>query len=212
MTRDDTRAGDSAAIELQRKAAKGGVIRAHVSPLLHLALAARQTDQMTDRQKVPWKLAVPWGLLAASALLPASLMIVVVSRRPLTPLEAALFQVLIMVLGFVGTFMLGRVAAKSAAMENTRVVAGGALRRVVTLYRSLQSLAVVIEDRRKFLRHQSNDGHVPAAHVEAALDHIFSQASIQLLAAGDAVEDWRALVPEAVEEIEQAAHEGRKGE
>ena len=112
-------------------------------------------------------------------------MVVVSSKRALTPFEASLLQIVTLSTGLVASYLFGQ---KTASVANAR----SAFRRVVRLYASLSRLAVRIEDLRQ---KQNVDKH-------QALDLIEAVVQEQIPAGADALEDWRDIVPDDVKDVE----------
>ena len=110
--------------------------------------------------------------------------------RSTTPVENALFQILIAVTGLFGSYIFGRNSAMAAAHDVIRPHARAAFRRVTTLYNSLHRLSARIEE----LKQEQPDYR---------LDLIQVLVNEQIEAGRDAIEDWREIIPEDVEEIER---------
>jgi signal transduction histidine kinase len=89
-----------------------------------------------------------------------------------------------------------------------RASARSAFRRVTRLYEAFGRLVDSIEDRRQLLQEQLVSSNPNDLHsVEAALDLLRVQVTEQLGTANDAMDDWRDLVPDQVEELERRARE-----
>ncbi len=138
-----------------------------------------------------WSLII---LLAIVAFGLSAFLIFVAQSRPLTPLEGVLLQVVILAAGVgasVGaSYMVGKNAALEAARSLIRPHALSAFRRVYNLYDSLYRLSVRIEE----LKERGPDYRLDL--VQALVDEQFTTGR-------DALEDWRDIVPEEVEEIER---------
>ena len=115
--------------------------------------------------------------------------------RPLTQLEFVLFQLFTLAAGVMVSFILGRQSAESAAREMIKPHARSAFRRVLSLYRSLSRLAATIASAR--LNKSSDDGG------GLVLDKLEAIVVEQIATANDAMEDWRDIVPEDVEKLQQ---------
>ena len=130
------------------------------------------------------------------------------NKQDLTPREATLFQAISHGLGVVGSFVIGNKSARAAAQDVVRPHARSAFRRIVSLYRALGRFSDEIESRRIFLRSVGDEtGKVDGAHIEAALDLLLVQVTEQIGTANDAMDDWRDLVPDEVQAIEDQASE-----
>lgn len=129
----------------------------------------------------------------------AIVMIVVASTRPLTSLEVVLLQVLTLGAGLSGSFWLGRSSAAEAARDVIRPHARSALRTILALRDSLFRLSSTIEDFKSV-----GEDH--------RLDVIQSIIHEQMPICGSAVEDWRDVVPEDVEEVIGQWTSGRRFE
>ena len=99
-----------------------------------------------------------------------------------------MWQVVSLALGVYGSYKFGQNAARAAAQDVIRPHARSAVRRLLAWRDSLLSLSVRIEDFRL-------DGEDPR------LDIIQVIIEEQLPAGDFAIEDWRDIVPEEVDEI-----------
>jgi len=122
------------------------------------------------------------------------LLVITAVNRELSSLEGALFQVLGLGAGLLGSYVLGRRSASVAAREMVKPHARSAFRRVLSLYSGLSRLAQIIE------RVRAEPDQQPAL---AALDTLEAVIIEQIATADDALDDWRDLVPEDVEEVER---------
>ena len=110
--------------------------------------------------------------------------------RGLSSVESAMFQILIAGAGLFGSYTFGKNAAKDGALDVVRPHARAAFRRVTALYSSLYRLSATIED----LKQEGPDHR---------LDLIQALVNEQIRTGQDAIEDWRDIVPDEVEEIER---------
>ena len=115
------------------------------------------------------------------------------TERPLTELEAYGFQAVSLFLGLYGSYIFGRRVNKEDIEEFVKPQARSAFRRLVSLYRSISRVA------------QTVDGDDDDASKVAIVRAIVSE---QIGAADDALEDWRDLVPDAVEELRSKHYAG----
>ena len=126
-------------------------------------------------------------LIIISAAL-STYMIIVAAERPLTALEVALFQVLSLGVGLLGALFVGRFSAAEAARDVIRPHARSALRTTLSLRDSLFRLSRRIEEFKR-----TSDDH--------RFDIVQAIVHEQIPIGGSAVEDWRDIVPEDVEEV-----------
>lgn len=139
---------------------------------------------MWRRNPMPY---IAAGLIAA-AFAAAGWMVFIASSRQLTPLEDVLFQILILAAGISGSFIVGRISASSAARDVIRPHARSAFRRVFSLYKSLYNLS----DRIETMRRDNPDPR---------LDVIRATLDAQITTGQDALEDWRDIIKDDVDEI-----------
>jgi len=128
---------------------------------------------------------------------------VIAAKRPLTNLEAVLLQAFALGAGLLGSFIFGRQSAQKAAREVVKPHARSAFRRLWSLYQSLSRLAQAIEES-KNANSSSGDSIKTSYEYLPILQAIVTE---QLSTADDALEDWRDLIPEDVEELEQRIKE-----
>lgn len=113
------------------------------------------------------------------------------TARTITPLEGVLFQFFALAAGLTGSFIFGKQSARAAAQEIIKPHARSAFRRLTSLYLGLSKIARAIKAARN-LRSDS---------VELAeLDGLVMS---QLATADDALEDWRDIVPEELDDLRQ---------
>ena len=117
-------------------------------------------------------------------------MIIVSSGRSLSSLEEILFQVVILGTGISASWRIGRSSSISAAQETMRLHARPAFRTVLTLYESLSRLSLQIHVYNEELS-------------DSRLETVESIVNEQIEIGRSALEDWRDIVPEDVEEIER---------
>lgn len=115
--------------------------------------------------------------------------------RELTEVEGIYFQALISITSFASSFIFGRMSARAAAREIIRPHARSAFRRLVSLYKSVSRVASVAAAARES---SSDHDHL------VALSKIEESVFAQLLTADDAIEDWRDIVPEDVDELRES--------
>lgn len=110
----------------------------------------------------------------------------VATTRNLTSLEAYCFQVFALVVGLTGSYLFGRLAARTIGRELFRPHARSAFRRVRALSSGMSHVVGVTSD--------------PQSSAETRLKIIAAIAQGQLIAAADALEDWKDVVPDLVNE------------
>jgi hypothetical protein len=138
-----------------------------------------------------WVLA---ALLVFVALGISAFVVYITTQRTLSSVEGILWQVFVLTAGLSGSFTFGRQSAEKTAREIIKPHARSAFRRLVSLYESLSRASSEIRSL--------NDSASPEDYrvTFAKLDAIVIE---QLTAADDALEDWRDIVPEDVEELKQ---------
>ena len=129
-----------------------------------------------------------FAALLAVCLLAAGAFVWLSWMRAPTPFETVLFQVVILVAGLLGSYMYGKNAAAEAARDVIRPHARSAFRRVFSLYKSLYNLS----DRIEAMRRDDPDPR---------LDVIQTTVDEQITAGQDALEDWRDIIQDDVDEI-----------
>lgn len=114
----------------------------------------------------------------------AVVMVVVAARRPLSPLEALLFQLIVLFVGLGGGLFGSYKFGQSSAAN--KQFARSALRSVMVLYRSIAGLHDYIGRRN------------PADYERSAiLELLITQMDV----AQSAVADWRDIIPQDFEEV-----------
>lgn len=116
------------------------------------------------------------------------------TKRTLSGLESTFWQIFVFATGLAGSFIFGRQSARETAKEIIKPHARSAFRRLLSLYHSLSRAATAIESG------QISDSHENYQVALARLEEIVTE---QLSIADDALEDWRDIVPEDVDELEQ---------
>ena len=122
-------------------------------------------------------------------------MIVVSAFRPLSTLETALWQLISLSAGLFGSYLLGRRAAREAAMELISMHARSAVRRLLAIHDSLHRLSARMED------FQKEEADPRLAVIQAILDE-------RIGIADSAIEDWRDVAPGDVDEAIRLREEG----
>ena len=121
-------------------------------------------------------------------------LVFIASTRSMTTLENVFLQVLSLLIGIGVSLFVSRQSAEKTAREIIKPHARSAFRRLVSLYESLSRASIEIRSL--------SDSASPEDYrvTFAKLDAIVIE---QLTAADDALEDWRDIVPEDVEELKQ---------
>ncbi len=129
-------------------------------------------------------------LLFAACLAAVAIFVVLTINRDPTNFEVVLFQVVILVSGLLGSYIFGRKMEREGADDVIRIHARAAFRRVTALYVSLYRLSEKVED----LKRDGPDHRLNL--IQALVDE-------HIRTGQDAMEDWRDIVPEEVDEIER---------
>lgn len=142
-------------------------------------------------KNINWILA---GLLIIMSLSISALVVYTTTTRTLTTVESILWQVFALTAGLAGSFIFGRQSAREAAREIIKPHARSAFRRLLSLYQSLRRAATTVELA------QQSDSYEKHEVAFAKIEVIIVE---QLAATDDALEEWRDIVPEDVEELTQ---------
>ena len=138
-------------------------------------------------------------LLVGVSLVMAVVFVFVASSRELSTLELVVFQAMTLFLSLVGSFLGGRQFADASAEQSLRSYAKSAFRRVFHLYRGLGRVAAYVAEREEETDAQT------ILRVEAAVRELIDTA-------GDALEDWREIVPEDAAALQNAVEGPSLGE
>lgn len=112
-------------------------------------------------------------------------------ERELSSLENIMFQIFLLVPALVGSYIIGKKTSQTAAYEKFKLHARPAFRRILYLYYGLSRLAQAVEEEIQVSKDSGFLGKFKATITE------------QFFTVDGALEDWRDIVPEDVEEIEQ---------
>lgn len=129
-------------------------------------------------------------LLFVPCLAAASAFVILAYFNPPTVFEVLFFQLVILVTGILGSYIIGKKSAIDTEHDRIKLHARSAFRRVTALYGSLYRLSDTIEELK------GKEG-------EYRLDLVQALVAEQILTGQDAIEDWRDIVPEEVELIEK---------
>ena len=116
------------------------------------------------------------------------------TQRTLTGLESTLWQIFVFAGGLAGSFIFGRQSAREAAREVLKPHARGAARYLISLYKSILRArsAATIETSQDL--ESSARYHVIRAYLIATFTE-------QLATADDALENWRDILDEELEDL-----------
>ena len=116
------------------------------------------------------------------------LMINVASQREVSSVESILFQVVILGTGLSGSFLFGRISAAGMVRDVIRPHARSAFRRVLSLQKVMHYLSIRIDE------FQQED-------YDPRLDVIRAVVDGQIVTGKYALEDWRDIIPNDVDEM-----------
>jgi len=111
-----------------------------------------------------------------------------------TNLESYFLQISVALVGIAASFYSGRLSVREAGREIIKPHARSAFRRLVSLYRSISEVGRIIERSRNS---ESLD------HYKVILAELKGIVFWQLVTADDALEDWKDIVPEEVQELDR---------
>ena len=134
-----------------------------------------------------WATRMPVVGFLASILFSMAMVVLTLFSSP-TPFETALLQFVILLTGLWGAYIMGKQSALSAARELIRPHARSAFRRVFSLYKSIHNLSVGIEE-------------LQDVEYDPRMEVIRAVVNEQIATGKDAMEDWRDIIPEDVDEI-----------
>ena len=117
--------------------------------------------------------------------------------RTLTSLEWIISQIFALVMGLFGSFIFGRQLATKVSREVIKPHARSAFRRLLSLYMSISRVANIIA-----MSKNPENSHGALEKVEVIVIE-------QLATADDALEDWRDIVPEEVDELSRKLRTNR---
>jgi hypothetical protein len=131
------------------------------------------------------------------------LTILVTSREDATNLENGLLQFIFLGAGVGFSFYTARKSAQAAAVEVLRPHGAKSVRRLLTLAAGIQNYSVVIDKERAMLVDLAQQGQVPVNYASHSLDVVQAHIDGELRTVSDALEDWRDVVPEEVQLVEE---------
>lgn len=137
----------------------------------------------------PWWRHWEFALIGASvtvAVVFAAIMVTIAARRPLSPLEATLFQIVVLGVGLggglVGSYKFGQSVAAN------RQYARSALRSALVLYKGILGLYEAIE-------------LLKTGDYDERLDLLQSQVTNQANVAQSVIADWTDVIPEDSDDV-----------
>jgi uncharacterized protein (UPF0333 family) len=131
------------------------------------------------------------GLLIFCSFIIAVLFIYISSKRTLTTLENSLLWLVGLTVSIGGSYIISRSSVEKTAQVHVKRYARSSFRRVFSLYRFISRLAHTI----------TNDRNSDFFSADQELDKIEAIIKSEIYTAYDAIEEWRDIVPEDVEEI-----------
>lgn len=143
-------------------------------------------------------------VLISLLLFSISVLIVVFStdvspEKDLTALENRLLWIFGLVSSMIASFLITRQSTQKVALDMIKPHAKSAFRRLLWLYGSLSRLSILIHETRK--NDSMNDNELVQI-IEALITE-------QIATAGDSLEDWRDIIPEQIEEVEESIKKRR---
>ena len=147
-------------------------------------------------------------LVGLSLLIGGLTVFVSIQENP-SKLASGLLQGMTIVLGTVGSFILGQDASRDAVKASLIPPARSAFRRVQNLYMGIGRQRRAAEDQLLRLSQllEPDGKTIQFVHAQASLQLLEAIAVEQIGTADNALDDWRDLVPEEVEAIEKQARE-----
>ena len=133
------------------------------------------------------------GLIVAAILI-IIIVLLISNERIISTFEQLLFQVFVLMTSLLGAYLLGLHSRHDSEERALKQYARAAFRRVLTLYRSLVRMAEVLS---------KEDQTSSKAEMQITLAGLQATVLEQLGTLYDALEDWRDMTPEAVEDIEE---------
>lgn len=121
------------------------------------------------------------------------------TERTLTGIEVSILQIVALLASLGGSYIFGHRASKESIKEKIGMQARSAFRRLMSLYASISSVAIFIESE------EDIDDSSKLKVIKAIVDG-------QINTADDALEDWRDLVPESVEEMKEKLRNSKQRE
>lgn len=142
--------------------------------------------------------------IVATGLIVIAIMIMILvaytsTERTLTGIEVSILQIVALLASLGGSYIFGHRASNESIKEKIGMQARSAFRRLMSLYASISSVAIFIESE------EDIDDSSKLKVIKAIVDG-------QINTADDALEDWRDLVPESVEEMKEKLRNSKQRE
>jgi hypothetical protein len=153
-----------------------------------------------------WLSAHGWLIATVGVFVITLVATVALTARPkATNLENGLFEFVLFLAGVAFSFYSGRRSIQAAASEVLRPHGKKSVRRLLHLAAGLQKLYVVIDRERTAASEvaENHQGSLTLVAVNHHFDVIQGHIEGELRTVGDALDDWRDVVPEDVESVEQ---------
>jgi hypothetical protein len=149
------------------------------------------------------RIPVGWIVLGSALILVLLIVtILVTGRKDATNLENGLVQVFAFALSLAIAIPIGIATARGQAKDIVSPHSIKAVRRIVTLGASIQAFRTILEvERERMAQQSSGDGRLDAIEVDATFMVLTSQVDGQLRVVGDAIADWRDVVPDDVDAV-----------
>ena len=130
-------------------------------------------------------------LLVIISIAVAIFAIIVSAIREFTPLENSLIWVFGLAAALAGSYMFAKQSSRKTVFDIIKPHARPAFRRLLWLYKSLSRLAYAINEAQE-AKQCENDN---------ILTKLEAMVTEQIATVDDALEDWRDIIPDDVEEI-----------
>lgn len=147
-------------------------------------------NKNTDKQnKFQW---IWLGLISLIVFGSTAVFVIIAAVRDLSSMENVLLQFIFLSIGCGVSYMVGKQSVEKARDEFLKPHARNAVRYLVSLYRSITRAAEVTESTQNFESHENYNV------IRAYLLGIFGE---QLASADDAIENWRDILKEELEDL-----------
>lgn len=150
--------------------------------------------------------------LVAVSLVLAGVTVYVALQKPSNILAAAVLQAITLVFSTYGAYVFATASVQSAAQELIRPHARSAFRRVRRIYEALVRIVQLIEQQLAEFDVARQPGNLSAVDYQYARLTLVMLGQIvteQANTVDDALEDWRDLVPDEVQAIEDRVRKMR---
>lgn len=130
-------------------------------------------------------------LIIAGAFIIAVVFIYISAENELTSRENVIFQIFILTFTMWGSYINGQISKQNQEIEEIKPIAKRAFRRVFSIYQGISRMATIIEEE-KYKTNKTKE------HV---LDMLQEIAIGQIYGANNAMDEWKDIIPDTVEEI-----------